>query len=556
VVLLLQCVKHGKKSKIEVSLVLISIHCAVECRHFGNMVMNPGHRLLAVAGSIFLAACVPSQEAVRKDVVEASADIRKGPVAAPAKSITNFDGALRCMDTQFLIFGVRDVSMLVEDLQDSTKKVSAGTKDMLISAVSDMTRRSRAVRLIAYGQDSGNVIGFLREAERKNAFKTVPDFGIRGSISQLDENIAKKSGEAGVQLAGIGAGKAVMASTSILGLDLTVIRTEDLSILPGVTSRNSVAISREGSGTDAEVAYKKFGVNYSMNLSKSEGTAQALRNLVELSVIELLGKLAKVPYWTCLGADARDETVRAEISDWYDSLYGNSPELVTYFQMQLRVRGLYAGEIDGEPDPDLRDAVSAYREALGLSRAPLLDREFFTAYLAANHAEVTPRAKRLFDQLVAQRAPPAREPVDRPGNRLAVSIYAVGNQGAYRRGEEINLAARPSADAFLYCYMQDETGAVQRFFPNGVVRDPYVKADKGLAIPGAMRFKMLASSKGSQEKVACLGSPREILSQLPNTVVGTDFETLPVRSLDQVAAAFEKVLGGAVAMGVFNVDVR
>lgn len=519
--------------------------------------MKSGHRALTVVFSVViaLAACAPSQEAVRKDVADSAAEMRKGPVAAPSKSITNFDSALRCMDNQFLIFGVRDVSMLVEDLQDSTKKVSAGTKDMLISAVSDMTRRSRAVRLVAYGQDSGNVIGFLREAERKNAFKTVPDFGIRGSISQLDENIAKKSGEAGVQLAGIGAGKAVMASTSILGLDLTVIRTEDLSILPGVTSRNSVAISREGAGTDAEVAYKKFGINYSMNLSKSEGTAQALRNLVELSVVELLGKLTKVPYWLCLGADVRDDTVRAEISDWYDGLYGNSPELVVYFQTQMRVRGLFSGEIDGDPDPDLRDAVSAYREALALNRAPLLDREFFSAYLIANHAEVAPRAKRLLDQILAQRAPPVKD-LARPVPRLAVSIFAVGKQKAFQRGEEINLVARPSGDAFLYCYMQDETGAIQRFFPNGVARDPHVRADHGLAIPGTMRFKMLASSKGSQEKVACIGTPREVLGQLPTAVVGADFETLPVRSLDQVVAAFEKVLGGEVGVGVFNVDVR
>ena len=524
--------------------------------------MKRSQKTFAIACITVLAACAPSQEAMRKDVVQATAEIRTGPQAAPAKTITNFDSALRCMDNQFLWYGVRDVSMLVEDLQDTTKKVSAGTKDMLISAVSDMTKRSRAVRLVAYGQDLGNVIGFLREAERKSAFKSIPEFGIRGSISQLDENVAKKTGEGGVQLGPVGAGKAAMATSSILGLDLTVVRTSDLSILAGVTARNSVAISREGTGTDAEVAYKKFGINYSMNLSKSEGTAQALRNLVELSVVELLGKLTKVPYWACLGADLQDAAVQSEIDDWYAALYGNPPELLTYFQFQMRVRGLYKGEIGSEPDADLRDAIAAYREALGINPAPLLNQELFRAYLKANHADATPRARRLFDRAVAARTPaPAKElprptPSESGESRIAVSLFAVDNTGGFKRGEEINLIARPSRNAFLYCYMQDETGAIQRFFPNGSARDPYVRADKGLAIPGNMRFKMVANPMGRQEKVACLASARELLPQLPVAVVGTDFETLPIQSLEQLVSAFEKVAGSTVGFGVFNVDVH
>ncbi len=524
--------------------------------------MGRRQRILALLCAALFAACAPTQEAVRKDVAAATAAVRKGPVAAPAKNITNFDAALRCMDNQFLVFGVRDVSMLVEDMQDATKKVAAGTKDMLISAVSDMTKRSRAVRLVAYGQDSGNVIGFLREAEKKTAFKSVPEFGIRGSISQLDENVAKGTGEAGVQLGPLGAGKAVMASTSILGLDLTVIRTSDLSVLSGVTARNSVAISREGSGTDAEVAYKKFGINYSMNLSKSEGTAQALRNLVELSVVELMGKLTKVPYWTCLGADFQDEAVRTEIGDWYAALYGNSSELLAYFQNQMRVRGLYKGEIGKEPDAGLRDAVAAYREALGLNPAPLLNQEFFTAYLKANHNDVAPRARQSLERLLASRAPPPGQDLSSSAARepstagIAISLYAVGNPGMFQRGQEVNLLARPAQDAFVYCYMQDDSGAIQRFFPNASARDPFVRADRGLAIPGNMQFKMIANAKGNQEKVACLATARELLAQLPVAVVGVDFETLPVRSFEQVVVAFEKTNGGPVGVGLFNVDVR
>ena len=44
------------------------------------------------------------------------------------------------MDTLLIDYGVRDDAD--EDLDDETKKLNVGARDMLISSVSDMTRRS------------------------------------------------------------------------------------------------------------------------------------------------------------------------------------------------------------------------------------------------------------------------------------------------------------------------------------------------------------------------------------------------------------------------------
>src|SRR5258706_10771599 len=182
------------------------------------------------------------------------------------------------MDSTFITYGVRNVSVLVEDIFDQTKKVNAGTRDMLISAVSDMTRRSRAIRINAFGCDSTNAISFLASAQRQQPYDTVPRYDIKGSVSQFDENLIRNQQDAGVGFKPfLNFGMSVDAATSILGLDLSVLTTDDLSILPGVTSRNSVAILKQGKGADADAAYHKFGVTYSMSLSKSEGSAQALR---------------------------------------------------------------------------------------------------------------------------------------------------------------------------------------------------------------------------------------------------------------------------------------
>jgi len=514
-------------------------------------------RLLApLAVSLTLAGCAAMD--VKTDTVAQTEVIRKGPEAAPRRSITSFSDALRCMDTTLANYGVRDVSVLVEDILDQTKKVNAGTKDMLITAVSEMTTRSRAVRLVAFGLDSSNLITFLQQAESKSAYAVTPEFDIKGSITQLDENLIQKQADAGIGFdsgadLGLGIGYAKDAASNILALDLTMLDTADFSILPGVTSRNAVVIFKEGKGFDADATIRKFGINYNMSLSRSEGQAQALRTLVELAVVELFGKLTRTPYWTCLGSNGSEPEIRREIEDWYVGFQTNPPQLTAWFQNQLRLRGYYRGAVDGVDRPELAQAAAAYRQALGLPAEGGLNLEFFSAYLAADHAMV-----------MATFPPPAMHAAPAPGSPAplagaaapALSVAAANGQQRFRRGEVINLVVSSTRDAYVHCYLQDEEGAIQRFFPNRFARDSLVRAGAALQLPGEMRFQFVANDKGVRETVACFGAERDLQALLPGIVVGTDFENLPVASLERVREAFRRAAGNDLAEGYFNVEIR
>lgn len=349
-------------------------------------------RAVAIIAAGAMAGC--AGVGVHKKTVDQTEIARKGAAAAPFRSITGFSAALRCMDNLMIDYGVRDITTLVEDIQDQTKKMNAGTTDMLISAVSDMTRRSRAVRVIAFSRETTNAISFLASAQRQHAYQQIPRYDIKGSVSQFDDNVVRNQKDVGLGiLPFLNLGVSADAMSSILGLDLSVLTTSDLAVLAGVTSRNSVVILKTGKGADADAAYHKFGVSFSMSLSKSEGQSQALRGLVELAVIELVGKLTKTPYWTCLGADPkRSKEIGLEISDWYHAMAASRIELIGYFQNQLRQRGFYRGPIDGEFNPAIDQAIANYRAALRLSKKALLDEPFFTAYLNADHSKIRPPA--------------------------------------------------------------------------------------------------------------------------------------------------------------------
>lgn len=513
--------------------------------------MKPVLRFLPALIAVALLAGCGAME-VKQDVTDTANAMKKGPEAAPERNITNFSTALTCMDNLMIEYGVRDVSTLVEDITDQTKKVNAGTKDMLISAVSDMTKRSRAVRLVAYGNDAGNVVSFLQQAGRKNVYAVLPQYDIKGSISQLDDSLAKKNAGGGLAVGDyFSIGGAKTAAAAVLGLDLTMLNTQDLSVIPGVTSRNSVLVHTEGSGVDTDATIHKFSINYTMALTRSEGRAQALRTLVELAAIELFGKLTKTPYWTCLGATPANPDVQREISDWYYAMFANSQELVAYFQNQLRLRRYYDGPLDGVPNAELRDAVAAYRGALGLSAEPKLNYEFFTAYLSANHQQVLAKSPppKLAKATAVHAAPAVIEP-------LKLALKSGSNAKSFKRGEIYSLVVQPNRDAHVYCYLRDEMRKVQRFYPNRFAKDSFVSAATALQIPGSMRFQLVANNKGVPESVACFATERDVLPELPATLKASDFENLPVASLEQVRAAYAAVSGGSLAEAYFRVDVK
>jgi hypothetical protein len=439
---------------------------------------------------------------------------------------------------------VRDVSTLIEELTDNTKKVNAGTRDMLITAVSDMTRRSRALRVVAFGKDATNAVSFLAAAQRLSAYEVIPQYDIKGSVSQFDENVIRNQKDLGVGYQPyLNLGVARDNASSILGLDLSVLATRDMSVIAGVTSRNSVVILKSGNGFDADAAYHKFGVNFSMTLSKSEGQAQALRGLVELAVIELAGKLTKTPYWSCLGGDPNDnEEIRQEMADWFYAMAATRVEIIAYFQNQLRRRGFYDGPIDGEFNPAIDEAVANYRAALGLSREPKIDQAFFEAFLTADHSRIERPAQ------------PARVGA-RPAP-LVLLLAADNNRTYFKPGESFNLMVGLTRDAHLYCYLQDETARITRFFPNRFSRDSLVPATKPLLLPGAMRFQLSMNTKGVKETIACFATERDVSAALPAQMIGTDFEPLAVKSIEQLRSAFANASGGALAEEKFNVQAK
>ena len=481
-----------------------------------------------------------------------------GPQAVPQRNVTHFTDGLRCMDDMLYRFGVRDVSVMIEEMQDQSHRLGAGTRDMMVSAFADMTRRSRGVRLVTFGQDNQNVVQLLALAQRQNDFKVVPHYDIRGSITQFDEDVTRTQSGLGASLVSAITGPLLglrfnrTQQTSVMGFDASVISTADLSLMPGATSKNTVVVTREESGVGDGLAQIRNGsLSLSFGVSRNEGVAQSLRNMIELSAIELTGKLLRLPYWSCLNLDVGHPEVRREMEDWFVSLQG-SAEVTRFFQQQLRFRKFYDGPTDGKPNAAYSVALAEYRRALGMRTDGEPDFALWQAF-SLNPIPAPPPQPFTVDKAAA--SPGTTADAATTGKPIALSVRVTKTR--YRAGDAVELSLTTSRAAYVYCYVQSPSnGKIQRIFPNRFARDPRLEANTELSIPGAQGFKVPAGAEGvKRQTLGCLATEREVYNDLPPPLRWGDFEDIRLGTFEEIRDAFQQVAKAPVALESAIIEV-
>ncbi len=218
------------------------------------------------------------------------------PQATPVRNITSFTPALQCMDDLFLSFGVRNVVITSAGIPDATGQVGAGTKDMLISAISRMSVKSKAFAFVDFDQSQTDIVQLHNLVGYTEDFR-VPSYYIRGAITQLDSGVIANQVGGGVAIPDFELGVSKDLVVSVVSVDMNVGHLVTRQILPGISANNSIAVRRRGLGGDAGATIGKAGVFFNISLNKSEGVHAATRTLIELSAIEIMGKLTEVPYW-------------------------------------------------------------------------------------------------------------------------------------------------------------------------------------------------------------------------------------------------------------------
>lgn len=254
----------------------------------------------------------------------------------PEKRTTPYDDSLKQFGKMLEAYNISQVRVQSKLISNDTasKTLPDDISKMLSSAVNKIGKQ---VVYIPY--DPNYIKNEL--ALGGNINRQLPQIVIEGAITEHDKDIVSKNkgaeAEAMAGLADGGAHYDTDASVSRLAMDLHLADYKKQAYFPGVQAINAINITKDKQGWGVAAYYMGCGLSFNSSVQSKQGEYAAIRLLVELSVLELLGKYFDVPYWRCMPGATPDQDMIERLKDEFSQLSPNNQ--YAYIKQYLFMHG-------------------------------------------------------------------------------------------------------------------------------------------------------------------------------------------------------------------------
>eukprot|EP00831_Metopus_contortus_P048047 TRINITY_DN3899_c0_g1_i7.p1 TRINITY_DN3899_c0_g1~~TRINITY_DN3899_c0_g1_i7.p1 ORF type:complete len:496 (-),score=109.00 TRINITY_DN3899_c0_g1_i7:36-1523(-) len=255
-----------------------------------------------------------------KEMDSQLAESVSGRATAYDTSLRNFGQMLEAYN----IGSVRVQSKLISN-QTAEKTLPDDVSRMLISAVNKIGNKVVYVPYDpSYILNEANTGGDISRA--------LPKIVLAGGITEFDKDLIEKGrelkSEVSIQKGDYGssyshdggAGYQAESGVSRITLDLQLMNYASQTYLSGIQAINQVNIRKTKLGWGIGYFFQGSGLSFQYSLQKKQGKYYAIRLLVELSVLEVLGKYFDVPYWRCVEGMQPDMHMVARLRDEFQTL--------------------------------------------------------------------------------------------------------------------------------------------------------------------------------------------------------------------------------------------
>ncbi|MEM1035860.1 MAG: DUF4384 domain-containing protein [Pseudomonadota bacterium] len=422
-----------------------------------------------------------------------SAVVAAAPDRPAMKTVTNFTQSLRCMDDLMLAYGKRDIR-ITSEFKDQTGEVTAGIRGMMVSSFSRMTTKSNAFKYIDFNVGDQNINQLSTSA-------AVPQYYVSGGVTQIDRGVMVDNQGIGGAIPEFSFGVAQDQFVSTMAVDMHIAKVSDRTILPGVQSSNTITIVRSGNGIDVEGLIPTASGYIEVSQDRSDGTHQSVRTLIELGLVELLGKFTRVPYWRCLGLEATDPTIRGQAMDWFEDT--DQPTLFELTRSGLETLGYDPGPDSSSSSAQFMSAVQRYKVENDLIATREVDFDLYYSLLingAISGGSDVSFSRSEYASFRPDFGPASSLSVVPSGG---IDLKLSSSKPEYRVGENVQASVRVSEDAYIYCFMSVPGKGIARIFPNRFDRRNFVKGGETVYVPGRGGDFAIKTESAREEQIIC-----------------------------------------------------
>jgi len=519
-----------------------------------------------IALLFLLAACSINPTIIEhQDIIE-KAPIEQAPLVAPSRSASTMREALACMDRMLVIEQIPSTLIAVKSIPDASGIFMTSTREMIITALSRMSRTSHAFRVVDYEidalkQDTVQVLTGLLLANNQMELRK-PEIYISGAISFGDKTVVTKRSSIGVSTKNTDSGYSWDVMGTMVGLDLHLGDMNSRTLFPGIDSANELAVASGGkaielggriSGLPRHIY--ELGMQFERASENNQGAGAAIRLLVDLATLELIGKWTRLPYWNCIGYEQNHPEFKRQMRTWYEDLSGH--ERIAIAQRVLEQEGFWSDEIDGEDSLKIRQAIANYQSAMDIIPSGKVNFETYTSLLGgyvgiSSDSKLYPENMKWgmeFEDAVnglAFNKPKADE--------ISISILAHRDPVTMSIGDNIVMRITPSRTGYLYCYYKDALGVVTQIYPNPLQRIlPVIQGQHSVLIPDITQSNefLIEATKEGEESLYCALTLKPLIVSNKNLIAGNLEPLNEIKNLDEIQKIFHAT-GQVVSSGWYS----
>ncbi len=510
----------------------------MNCSTIKNFLQPVGYYAVFFTCSVLFGACATV------DPARVDFDLEQ---SRPAVKLTSYTEALTQLGLMTEIYDTGSILIQSHPIGDKTG-TSASTGGEIPNDITEMLKSTLNsiggnIRYIPYNPEyieHMNITGYSDFSG-----KLIPQIVISGGITEFDRglNTRGKGTDAGVDIdftnapgwtpnSSVGAAYSDSDKMGLarITLDFNLLDFATMAGIPRMSTVNTLEVHK--GMREKELQISLFGPTFGRkgSIKKVEGRHAAVRVLVEVSMIQMIGKYLSLPYWRLIGADALpDAVVSQKVKRYFHSL--TAADRIGAIQQWLYLHGEDTGisqVLDQQTVTALRHVVPSFPEEATsvdyttfaqvyttipineqtLQRRVQLNKLLAARKTTASKQQNSSKARQQGGKKVATKKAEKRN-TPFLGLELAV-IYRPGNMGefvltsgdALKSGEQYKIVVEPEQSCYLYVVQRDSTGRLFPIFPNMNGYNQYTNPVKGKELyvfPNNENYFYLDQQKGREQ---------------------------------------------------------
>jgi hypothetical protein len=367
------------------------------------------------------------------------------------------------------------------------------------------------------------------------ADKILPEVVISGGITEFDRALVSKGDSTDVDIempnmGGVNFNDNNKSSLASVTLDFNLIDFRTFAGIPRIQAINSVKLSKSTKEDSFGFTIKSATFGAKGDIKKVQGRHAAVRLIVQLSMIEIIGRYQKLPYWHLIPGASRDEIViDGVLTDFYAM---TNAQQLTKAQEFLYLSG-YLAEVNGQLDSATQTALQKFATDKKVSSSTLNQEMYLALFenVPIDHATVQKR-KMLKNTLAmpiesAQSVQIQQSPRPAPAVEIKEtgSITLSTDKSQYRIGEQLNVNFSVDEPLYVRIVVINSKGEISTLFPNPYQSDNYCKPNRAYKIPSAgAGFTLDISAPTGTDKIRAIASKKPIPSDALHFTADGNFD--------------------------------